>query len=67
MSVALKQAAAGCTLQPGELIGLLPVPGKVHVFDRQGVSLQPGVGQAPTPESKNPNDLARPARQAFHP
>ncbi len=43
VSIALKQAAAGCHLQPGHVIGLLPVPGKMHVFSDQGEALQIGM------------------------
>ena len=40
-SVALKQAAAGCNLCAGDVIGLLAKPEKMHVFDQQGATLRP--------------------------
>ncbi|MBC7617927.1 MAG: sn-glycerol-3-phosphate ABC transporter ATP-binding protein UgpC [Candidatus Saccharibacteria bacterium] len=40
-SIAMKLAAAGCTLQPGDVVGLKVNPGKMYVFNQYGVALGP--------------------------
>jgi multiple sugar transport system ATP-binding protein len=40
-SIALKLSAAGCTLRPGDVVGLQVKPEKMHVFNQNGEALRP--------------------------
>ncbi len=40
-SIALKLSAAGCALQPGDVVGLKVKPEKMYVFNQYGVALGP--------------------------
>ena len=40
-SIALKLSAAGCTLRPGDVVGLQVKPEKMHVFNQSGEALGP--------------------------